>query len=64
MSATLTTLLDKIEAIRARNNKLWMEIVRIAMEADPERTKLTLGLISANDAEITKFMDKLAKDRS
>lgn len=53
--------LDRIEAVRARNNGVWMWILRIALEADPVRTKDALRQIDAADAEIGRLLKELAE---
>lgn len=54
-------IIDNIELIRTDNNKLWMDILRIAMEKAPEETKQILVNICHNDHIISEFMRRLAK---
>jgi len=49
-------LLFIITDVRRRNNKLWMEIVKLAMKKAPEEAKALLKGIVKNDALITKLM--------
>ncbi len=52
--------LQEIEKIRAANNFWWMEIMRIAMEAEPAKTKTVLRRINRNDAAISSQLKRLA----
>lgn len=53
-------LLDQIERVRAYNNANWMEILRIAMKADPKSTKEVLGKILVMDLEVSRLMRAMA----
>lgn len=52
-------LISEIQRVRENNNKLWMDLVRIAMEMDPVRTKKTLYQITQNDQEVMYLMEKM-----
>lgn len=53
--------IDKITSIRARNNDLWMGVLRIALESNPKDTQALLRVINRNDSEISFLLDKLSK---
>jgi hypothetical protein len=48
--------LDTIEAIRAKNNKLWMMLVRLALESG--KADNILKKIVSNDQRISKLLSK------
>lgn len=52
-------ILRSVTYLRARNNLLWMGIVRLAIKAKPKATRRLIAQISANDREITKWLGKL-----
>jgi hypothetical protein len=54
-------IINQIESIRERNNKLWMNLLRIAMNKNPEGTKETLKEIGENDLKIYELNNKLAE---
>lgn len=54
-------IIGDIEKIRSENNNLWMDILRIAMETDPGRTKSVLRRINRNDREIGQKLAQLAQ---
>ena len=51
---------DQMEEIRAANNRAWMDLVRLALELDPERAKQILGAIHEHDRQILRLLDQLA----
>jgi hypothetical protein len=48
-----------IERIRVRNNRLWMNLLRLAMEAQPLKAREIVTKISKNDREITKWLGRI-----
>lgn len=61
MSAPDQMRLIKVEGIRRHNNGLWMNILRIALEADPKQTNALLRGINKNDASVTRLLKQVAK---
>lgn len=55
-------LLDQIFRVRAHNNQNWMDILRIAMKADPKATKEVLGKILIMDLEVSRLMRAMATE--
>lgn len=51
--------ISNIERIRVRNNKLWMNLLRLAVEARPEKAKEIIGKIGKNDREITQWLRRI-----
>ncbi len=54
--------IDAIEAIRAKNNKCWMNIMRVAMDKAPQETKALLREIQLNDLAISKLNGELGQE--
>jgi len=52
-------LLDQIQEIRARNNKNWMGILRLAFREVPEETKALMREITQCDGQISEFIKQL-----
>ena len=55
------SLVDQIQSIRSRNNVNWMNIMRIALEHAPEKTRAQLAAIQENDLEISRLNGMLAE---
>ena len=51
--------IDKIEQVRARNNINWMEVLRVAVKADPVNTIQLIRKISHCDNEINELLRKI-----
>lgn len=54
-------LIDRIEAIRARNNVHWMNLVRLAFELAPDRARGILQEIARLDGEVRRLTEELAR---
>jgi len=59
---SIKTTITEIKNIRAGNNDLWMEILQIAIEADPIRTSKVLSRIKQNDTQVTEKTLELLKE--
>ncbi len=53
-------LIEQITGIRSKNNKNWMELLRLAFRYAPEEAKRILQNISDCDSEINKLTSQLA----
>lgn len=52
-------LVDKIEKIRSKNNKNWMDLLRISLELNFEKTSKVLKEICKHDNDISKLANKI-----
>ena len=52
-------LIDQIEEIRSKNNKNWMDILRVAFSHAPNETKKLIKEINIKDKEISELVNKL-----
>jgi hypothetical protein len=51
-------IIRKVEAIRRNNNRLWMNIVRVAIKYRPKETRKLLRQIVRNDRRVTTWMSR------
>lgn len=58
----MNTIIAEIEAIRVRNNGLWMAILQLALQAVPTQAKAIVRDINANDRKISELLGKLADE--
>lgn len=56
------SIIEDIQKVREKNNKLWMQILRIATKTQPEETKLVLKKIRRNDIKISELTGELANE--
>lgn len=54
-------LIDEIEQIRTRNNVNWMNLLRVALKADPQATLALVREINTRDTEISDLFAKLGE---
>tara|TARA_B100000401_G_scaffold382001_1_gene284307 strand:- start:349 stop:525 length:177 start_codon:yes stop_codon:yes gene_type:complete len=52
------TLVDQIEEVRRKNNKNWMDLLRIALKNAPKDSRKILQKINKNDKKISKLFSK------
>ena len=54
-------LLNQIEKIRSKNNKNWMDILKLAIRLDYEKTSKLIKEIYKHDTQISKLAKKIYK---
>ena len=54
-------ILDKIEQIRSKNNKNWMDILRLAIKLDHKKTSKLIKEIYRYDTQISALAKKIYK---
>tara|TARA_B110000285_G_scaffold222441_1_gene276638 strand:+ start:375 stop:575 length:201 start_codon:yes stop_codon:yes gene_type:complete len=54
-------LINQIENIRKKNNKNWMDLLRISFKHSPNNAKIILKNIFQDDQKINKIVKKLIK---
>lgn len=50
-------IFDKIEKVRAKNNKNWMDLLRLAYHHDPKNTSIILNRIIKKDQALIKLAE-------
>tara|TARA_Y100001970_G_C14177449_1_gene827812 strand:- start:369 stop:572 length:204 start_codon:yes stop_codon:yes gene_type:complete len=54
-------IIKQIEKVRAKNNKNWMDLYRLAFKSEPEKSVNIVKKILSKDKNITKLVNKLTK---
>ena len=54
-------LINNIENIRKKNNKYWMDLLRLAFKSSPTEAKKIVKKINENDKKISLLLGKLSK---
>jgi len=52
-------LLDKIEKVRSKNNKNWMDILRLSIKLDYKNTSILIKEIYRQDTKISNLAKKI-----
>ena len=58
------TMIQKIKKIRRRNNELWMELLRLALDTAPVESRKVVAEINKNDMEISNTLKEFVNDES
>ena len=54
-------LVNQIQKIRSKNNKNWMDLLRLSFEIDPKKTIKIIQNILSKDEKLIKLANKLKK---
>ena len=54
-------IINSIEKIRSKNNKNWMDLLRLSLELDFNKTSNILNKILKDDTRISKLAKKISK---
>ncbi len=54
-------IIDEIEKVRKKNNKNWMDILKVAYLSNPKKTAKIFSRIYKEDKLISKLSKKLTK---
>lgn len=55
-------LLDQITRVRSQNNVNWMDLLRIALKADPKGTREVMSKILICDLEVSRLLRQMATE--
>ena len=56
-----SNIINQIENVRKRNNKCWMDILRLAFKHDPKNAAKIVKKIHSDDKKISSLVKKLGK---
>jgi len=53
--------IKQIETVRAKNNKNWMDLYRLAFKSEPEKSVKIVKKILSEDKNITKLVTRITR---
>ena len=59
MNSQVKKIFKEIENLRAKNNKNWMDLLRLSFEIDPKKTIKIIQNILSKDEKLIKLANKL-----
>ena len=59
--AKAVKLVNAIQAIRAKNNKNWMDLLKLSLSLDLKKTSKILKSICSEDKKISEIAKKISK---
>jgi hypothetical protein len=61
MNKKYNIIINKVQKIRARNNKNWMDLLKLAFKYAPKDATKIMKRINISDTQISKEIKKLQK---
>jgi len=61
MKKNIKNIFNSIEKIRSKNNKNWMDLLRLSYESDPQATIKIISQILNKDQKLNSLAIKLKK---
>ena len=58
-----TEIFNQIESIRSKNNKNWMDLLRLSYDSNPNKTLNILSKIISKDQSLVRLVKKLKKQK-
>ena len=55
-------IVNQIQKIRAKNNKNWMDLLRLAFKHAPDQSSKIMKRINSADKKISQYINKLGKN--
>jgi len=52
-------IINEIQKVRSKNNKLWMDLLKLAIEVSPKKAKKIIEKINHNDMIISQLLGKI-----
>ena len=56
-------IINEIQKVRSKNNKNWMDLLRLAFKHDPKQSSIIMKRINAADNQISLEIKKLGKKK-
>ena len=60
MTPSKLKIIDQIQNVRSKNNKYWMDVLRLAFKYAPDKASKLMKKVNLNDQKISKLVKKLS----
>ncbi|MDC0961092.1 hypothetical protein OAR40_01450 [Candidatus Pelagibacter sp.] len=64
MGSSKLKIIDQIQIVRSKNNKYWMDVLRLAFKFAPDQASVLMNKINVNDQKISKLVKKLSNKKN
>ena len=61
MGPSKIKIIKDIQNVRSKNNKYWMDVLRLAFKFAPKEASVIMKKINLNDKKISKLVEKWSK---
>jgi len=55
-------IIKEIQKVRSKNNKNWMDLLRLAFKHDAKQSSIIMKRINSADKQISKYISKLGNN--
>jgi len=62
MTSSKLKIINQIQNVRARNNKYWMDVLKLAFKFAPTQASKIMKKVNSNDQKISTLVEKLSKN--
>lgn len=64
MGSSKLKIISQIQNVRSKNNKYWMDVLRLAFKFAPDQASKLMKKINVNDQKISKLVKKLSNKKN
>ena len=57
-------IIDQIQNVRSKNNKYWMDVLRLAFKLAPDKASALMKKINLNDQKVSRLVKKLSNKKT
>ena len=61
MTSNKLKIINQIQNVRVKNNKYWMDVLKLAFKFAPIQASKIMKKINSNDQKISTLVEKLSK---
>ena len=61
MTSNKLKIINQIQNVRVKNNKYWMDVLKLAFKFAPTQASKIMKKINSNDQKISTLVEKLSK---
>ena len=57
-------IISQIQNVRSKNNKYWMDVLRLAFKLAPDKASALMKKINLNDQKVSRLVKKLSNKKT
>lgn len=63
MASSKLKIINQIQNVRSKNNKYWMDVLRLAFKFAPDQASELMKKVNSNDQKISKLVKRLSNNK-
>ena len=64
MESSKLKIISQIQNVRSKNNKYWMDVLRLAFKLAPDKASALMKKINLNDQKVSRLVKKLSNKKT